>query len=112
MVSESYQKLTASVDALEIAVARAAIAVESSLPAHSPIVQRLQCYENVVKRQKSVLDELLRLCELGRYSEAERLADFIRTASQLIRGDITALLRELANLPQVRARSSKLKMPQ
>lgn len=86
-----------SIDHLEQAVCNAHYNIANSKYSHPELLARLDCYRQVVIKQRELAQELERSRNSRDWIEANRLASLIRSSSQFIAGEMRAVIAMLRN---------------
>ena len=88
-------RMNRSLDALDRAIAAAGGGIAEQKNRRPDLEQRIECYREVVRRQRLVAQALQEQLLLKNWAKANHYLRLIRTASQLIQFDVQSLLFEL-----------------
>jgi hypothetical protein len=90
------EKLFGSLDSLQAAIKETKAAISSLSTPRPEIIQRLECYEEVLVKQKTLAATLFEHVEQGNWEQVSRHVELIRGSSLLIQLDTQAIITELA----------------
>lgn len=107
-VKVTIQKLLNSFDELERAIFAAKQTFEAKAIAPDGILERIQNYESILNKQRSLADELCRHATLGDWQEVNRHVQLINGLSAMIRDDAKEVLSASRNERAERERSEIL----
>lgn len=86
------EKILLSINQLEKAVEMARRSIESSKLARPQLLSRLDCYTQVVKKQRELAQQLAQSRAAQDWDEAHRLASLIRGSSQFMAGEMQVVI--------------------
>ena len=95
MSAQVLERLFASLHQLEQAIAATKISISKFKTPNPEVVSRLECYEQVLQKQKVLAEGLAKSVGQGDWAQVGRFVDLIRGSSVLIQLDSQSIISEL-----------------
>jgi len=95
MDSPAAERIIQSINELENAVHKAKRGIARLKPSRVELAQRLECYTELLAKQRVLAQSLFRYADSGDWDQVKRYAELIRGSSTLIQIDIQTIIEEI-----------------